>query len=169
MTLKILKTCESPQRTKLPSIWFECLGLQLAKQILRNQLSEREICLAWKRGGKGRKRGGTLDGQIKEKKRGRDGVIGRNGSDACQRAPSLKLRLLWFVWFLSATDKLGQIGEEEERGDEKENKKHLISPARAGVKEGIAEEKTVSISEASSIPTPTAGGLRLFQGTQSTF
>lgn len=32
---------------------------------------------------------------------------------------------------LSATDKLGQIGEEKEKSDEKGNKEHFISPAWA--------------------------------------
>ncbi len=70
---------------------------------------------------------------------------------------------------LSATDKLGQIGEEEEKSDEKkENKEHLISPAGASVGERSAEEK-LSISEAISISTLAAGSLRLFQRTQSSF
>lgn len=58
---------------------------------------------------------------------------------------SLMLELLWFVWFLSATDKLGQIGEEEEeeRSDEIENKEQLISSAGASVKE---EEKLYQLA-----------------------
>lgn len=42
---------------------------------------------------------------------------------------------------LSATDKLGQTGEEEAKSDEKENKERLISPRGASEGERRAEEK----------------------------
>lgn len=47
---------------------------------------------------------------------------------------------------LSATDKLGQIGEEKEKGDEKGNKEHFISPAWASVSERHAEEKLYQLA-----------------------
>lgn len=66
---------------------------------------------------------------------------------------------------LSATDKLGQMGEEEEKSDEEENKEHLISAAGAPVREG----KLYQLAKASPISTLATTSLRLFQGTQSTF
>lgn len=122
--------------------------------------------------GRKKKTGETADGRSKER---REGKRQWQRGERIRRQPKgngfeAVTPLICLV--LSATDKLGQIGEEEEKSDgkkkKKENKEHLISPAGASVGERSAEEK-LSISEATSISTLAAGSLRLFQGTQSTF
>lgn len=70
---------------------------------------------------------------------------------------------------LSATDKLGQIGEEKEKRDEKGNKEHFYLCGMGFSQQEARTGKTLSISEAPPISTLAAGCLRLFQRTQSTF
>lgn len=73
----------------------------------------------------------------------------REGKRQCQREERIRRQpkgkefetatpLICYV--LSASDKLGQIGEEEEKSGEKENKEHLISPAGTSVGERRAEK-----------------------------
>lgn len=66
-----------------------------------------------------------VNGQIKVKKKQKRQCQRRQPKGKKFEAPAPLICLV-----LSATDKMGQIGEEEEKSDEKKkNKKHLISPA----------------------------------------
>lgn len=114
-------------------LWSQCLCMHPVKQIMTNRLSELEI---WK--GPGRSKYGT---EGEKSLSHRDKRIRRQPEGNKFEAVTPLICLV-----LSATDKLGQIGVEKEKSDEKGNKKHLISPALASVSERHAEEKLYQLA-----------------------